>query len=164
MTETSAPQSPEQPVREDQPPGWNTDNLRDYRRLRRSRSDRKIAGVAGGLGRHLDVDPTVLRVLFVVLAFFGGAGLLLYGVIWLLVPDDESGAVVRTSDGTRNAIIMGALVLAGLRAVGDGVEGYGFPWPRALMGLVVAAVLMSRDSRRRGTAPPPPPDATAVLP
>ena len=47
-----------------------------------------MAGVAGGLGRHLDVDPTILRVLFVVLVFFGGAGLLLYGALWLLVPEE----------------------------------------------------------------------------
>src|SRR3954451_21491892 len=54
-----------------QPPGWNTQNLKDYRQLRRAREERKVAGVAGGLARHLDVDPTILRVLFVVLAFFG---------------------------------------------------------------------------------------------
>ena len=38
--------------------------------------------------RHLDIDPLILRVAFVVLAFFGGAGLLLYGACWLLVPED----------------------------------------------------------------------------
>ena len=57
-------------------PRVSRDEMRDLRRLRRSATDRKIAGVAGGLARHLDIDPTVLRVLFVVLAFFGGAGLL----------------------------------------------------------------------------------------
>ncbi len=53
-----------------------------------SRSDRKVAGVAGGLARHLDIDPLILRVAFVVLVFFGGAGLILYGAGWLLVPED----------------------------------------------------------------------------
>ena len=56
-------------------PGVAAENLRNYERLHRSATDRKIAGVAGGLGRHLNIDPTVLRVLFVVLALFGGAGL-----------------------------------------------------------------------------------------
>ena len=51
-------------------------------------TDRYIAGVAGGLGRHFDIDPTVIRVVLVVLTFFGGAGILLYGVIWLFVPED----------------------------------------------------------------------------
>ncbi|MDX6324291.1 MAG: hypothetical protein QOK15_645, partial [Nocardioidaceae bacterium] len=99
-------------------PGWNTDNLKDYRKLRRDREDRKVAGVAGGLGRHLDVDPTIVRVLFVVLALFGGAGLVLYGALWLLVPEEASDrTVVRTSDGTRNALLIGAVVLAGLIVV-----------------------------------------------
>jgi phage shock protein PspC (stress-responsive transcriptional regulator) len=139
-----------------QPPprsGWNTDNLKDYRALRRSRGDRKVAGVAGGLGRHLDVDPTVLRVLFVVLVFFGGAGILLYGALWLFVPEEDTGdAVVSTSDSTRNALLIAAAVLAGLMAVGDSWGGgFGFPWPVALLGLVVAAVLLTRDNR---SAPP----------
>ena len=62
--------------------------MRDVNRLRRSGTDRYIAGVAGGLGRHFDIDPTVIRVVLVVLTFFGGAGILLYGVIWLFVPED----------------------------------------------------------------------------
>ena len=80
MTETPQPQgtAPHD--------GFDRDGLRDFERFRRSRTDRKIAGVAGGLGRHLNIDPTILRVLFVVLVFFGGAGLLLYGVAWLIVP------------------------------------------------------------------------------
>ena len=48
--------------------------MRDVNRLRRSTTDRYIAGVAGGLGRHFDIDPTVIRVLLAVLTFFGGAG------------------------------------------------------------------------------------------
>ena len=64
------------------------DEIRDLGRLRRSPHDRKVAGVAGGLARHLDIDPIILRVAFVVLVFFGGAGLILYGACWLLVPED----------------------------------------------------------------------------
>src|SRR3954462_14495005 len=50
--------------------GMNTAALGDYRGLRRSATDRKVAGVAGGLARHLDVDPLLVRVLLVVLIFF----------------------------------------------------------------------------------------------
>src|SRR5688500_8326401 len=116
---TTQPPPPGPPAapREQPPRGWNTDNLKDYRQLRRSRADRKVAGVAGGLGRHLDVDPTVLRVLFVVLVFFGGAGLLMYGALWLLVPEEGTGeSVVRTSDSTRNAVLITIAVIAGLVA------------------------------------------------
>ena len=63
--------------------------MRDLTRLRRSTTDKHVAGVAGGLGRHLDIDPIIIRVAFVVLTFFGGAGVLAYGALWLLVPDDE---------------------------------------------------------------------------
>jgi len=160
MSETYDTAAPPPPPSSPPPPndGWNTDHLKDYRRFRRSASDRKVAGVAGGLARHLDVDPTILRVLFVVLIFFGGSGLLLYGVMWLLVPDERTGrAAISSSDSTRNALLIGALVLAGLVAIGDTWNGYGFPWPLAVAALVVFAVLLSRDSRRDTTPVPPGP-------
>mgnify|MGYP000556079925 CR=1 FL=1 len=47
----------------------------ETRRLYRSRSDRMIAGVAGGLGEYLNMDPTIVRLLFVVFALAGGPGL-----------------------------------------------------------------------------------------
>ena len=54
--------------------------------LHLSRADRKIAGVCGGLGEWLDVDPVFLRVTFVLLALLGGLGILAYVVLWLFVP------------------------------------------------------------------------------
>ena len=54
--------------------------------LHLSRADRKIAGVCGGLGEWLDVDPVFLRVTFVLLALLGGLGFLVYVVLWLFVP------------------------------------------------------------------------------
>ena len=59
--------------------------------LRRSRTDRMISGVAGGLGEYFGVDPVIFRVLFAVLSFFGGVGLVMYGLAWLLVPEPEVG-------------------------------------------------------------------------
>ena len=98
--DTTASPAPPPPPQAD---GWDTAHLKDYRRLYRS-ADRKVAGVAGGLARHLDIDPTIVRVLFVVLVFFGGAGLLLYGVMWLIVPDERSGrAAINSSDSTRRS-------------------------------------------------------------
>src|SRR5436305_13098771 len=58
------------------------------RRLQRSRSDRVVAGVCGGLGDYFDVDPVIFRIAFVVLAFVGGAGFLLYPAAWLLLPEE----------------------------------------------------------------------------
>ena len=58
------------------------------RRLTRSSDDKMIGGVAGGLGRHLDVDPVLVRLAFVILALFGGSGLLLYALAWIIIPSD----------------------------------------------------------------------------
>jgi phage shock protein PspC (stress-responsive transcriptional regulator) len=56
------------------------------KRLHLSRTDRKIAGVCGGLGEWLDVDPVFVRVAFVLLALACGFGVLLYILLWMLAP------------------------------------------------------------------------------
>jgi phage shock protein PspC (stress-responsive transcriptional regulator) len=61
------------------------------RRLFRSRNERVIAGVCGGLARYLNVDPVIVRVAAVALVFAGGAGLLLYAAAFLLVPNEGEG-------------------------------------------------------------------------
>ena len=64
------------------------------RRLTRSATDKRIAGVCGGVGEYFDLDPTLVRVAFVVAALFG-PGLLLYVVLWIVLPKggSENGAV-----------------------------------------------------------------------
>jgi len=164
MTET--PGTTQSPSPEDQPPqpppgppyGVDREHLRSYELLRRSTTDRKIAGVAGGLGRHLNIDPTVVRVLLVVLCFFGGAGFLLYGVAWLLVPEDgRSEATISTRPGTRNGVLIATGVVAALLAVANGWGGPGFPWPVLLVGLGVLVYLAVRDKE-----PAPGPGAPPV--
>jgi len=58
-------------------------------RLYRSRDDRMIAGIAGGLGDYLGIDPTLIRIGWVLLFFAGGFGLLLYIVMWIVVPEED---------------------------------------------------------------------------
>jgi phage shock protein PspC (stress-responsive transcriptional regulator) len=58
--------------------------------LRRSYSDRMLAGVAGGLARYFGVDPAIVRIAFVVLTVFGGAGIPLYLAGLLLIPEEGS--------------------------------------------------------------------------
>lgn len=128
------------------PTGFDRDALHDIDRLRRSTTDRKIAGVAGGLGRHFNIDPTILRVLFVVLVFFGGAGLLLYGAAWLLLPEDGSDeAPINTSPSTRTTALIVAGVIGVLLVLGDSWGGFGFPWPLAIVALVVVLFMMNKD-------------------
>lgn len=89
------------------------------RRLTRSSSDRVIAGVAGGLGRYFSIDPVVVRIVFIVGAFFGGAGLIAYAAAWLLVPSDDGSAHGRDAAGVarRLGIAIGMLVLIGVAMI-----------------------------------------------
>jgi phage shock protein C len=58
------------------------------KRLYRSTTDRKIAGVCGGLAEYFEVDSTIVRLIFIVLLLVGvGSALLLYVIMWLLVPE-----------------------------------------------------------------------------
>lgn len=151
---TTPPEAPTGPTSDgpDQGPRATRDEIRDLGRLRRSASDRKVAGVAGGLARHLDIDPLVLRVAFVVLAFFGGAGLLLYGACWLLVPEEDTGhASVTLDERSRTVALLVVGVLAAFAVVGDSWGYFWFPWPLAIIAVVVLVLMMRKDRR---SAPP----------
>ena len=63
-----------------------------HRRLYRSRDDRVLAGVAGGMADYLGIDPTIVRILWVLAFLPGGVpGSLLYGLCWMLMPSEPSG-------------------------------------------------------------------------
>ena len=57
-----------------------------YRRLYRSRTNFIISGVCGGIGQYLEIDPTLVRIVFVLLTLVGGTGVLLYVALWTIVP------------------------------------------------------------------------------
>jgi phage shock protein C len=63
------------------------------KRLVRSRNDRMIAGVAGGLAATLNIDPLLVRIVLLALAFLNGFGFMVYLALWLLVPNEDSVAV-----------------------------------------------------------------------
>jgi len=60
--------------------------MTEFRRLYRSRDDRMLGGVCGGLGTYFTIDSTLLRVLFVLLALSGGPGVLAYLLLLILIP------------------------------------------------------------------------------
>ena len=60
----------------------------DYRKLYRSSDHRMLGGVAGGLGEFLTIDPTLIRLLFVLGLVLGGAGFWVYLVMWIIVPEE----------------------------------------------------------------------------
>jgi len=74
----------------------------EHRRLTRSRSDRILGGVCSGLATHFGTDPLLIRLVFVVITLAQGAGVLLYILLWILMPDEgveappAGGQVIRT--------------------------------------------------------------------
>lgn len=118
----------------------------DLERMRRSTSDRYVAGVAGGLGRHFGVDPTIIRVLLAVLTLFGGAGVLIYGVCWLFVPEDgKDRAAFHIGAEPRRILLLAAVGIAFLIAMGDAFSGFNAGWPIASIAIVIAIFLIIKE-------------------
>lgn len=59
-------------------------------RLVRSQQDRILGGVCGGLGRYLNIDKVLVRLFFIVFTLVGGMGVLIYIILWIVVPSEES--------------------------------------------------------------------------
>jgi phage shock protein C len=76
----------------------------ETKKLYRSRTDQMIAGVCGGLGKYLGVDPTLIRLAFVLLLLFGvGSGLLVYLAVMLLVPLEPADAAIPVQSADTDA-------------------------------------------------------------
>ncbi len=128
------------------------------RRLLRSRRDRMIAGVAGGLGRYFNVDPVIVRIAFAISVFFGGLGVIAYAALALFVPSapDEGEEIGPPPAQRSRALAIGAgialVVIALSWGVFDGPGwGHGFFWsPFLFVGLLAAgAILVARRARGR---------------
>lgn len=72
--------------------------------LYRSSKDQMIAGVAGGLAGHLNIDVTLVRILFILLVLVGGGGMILYIIMWVVLPTDDADMYTnnKTSDMEEN--------------------------------------------------------------
>ncbi|SMO32352.1 PspC domain-containing protein [Solitalea koreensis] len=57
------------------------------KKLYKNKEDRVIGGVCAGLGEYFDVDKTIVRIIFLILFFGFGSGLLLYLILWIIMPD-----------------------------------------------------------------------------
>jgi phage shock protein PspC (stress-responsive transcriptional regulator) len=116
-------------------------------RLTRSTSDSVIAGVAGGLGRHLNVDPLAIRIAFVILTFAGGLGILAYLAFLVFVPSDDPSSPRRWS--IARIVGAGLLVVAAIAVLTpDWIVG---PWLVALCAAGVVTYLLIRVMREDGT-------------
>ncbi|MGE0227962.1 MAG: PspC domain-containing protein [Dehalococcoidia bacterium] len=67
--------------------------MEERRRLTRDHDDRMLGGVCSGIAKHFDLDPTLVRIAFVILAFVSGVGIIAYVVMWLLLPADDRAEV-----------------------------------------------------------------------
>src|SRR3954470_13398134 len=128
-------------------PGASSEQVLDQLRgLRRSSDDKVLAGVCGGLGRSLGIDPLLLRVVLAVLVLFGGTGIVLYALGWLLMPQDDGTASVGQQALDRpkfrpSGSTVGLAVLLVI-AVSIGVIGAFAQWHGpVLLSLAVVAIL-----------------------
>lgn len=118
----------------------------------RSADDRVVAGVAGGVAARLGVDPVLVRIGFVTLAFAGGFGVLLYALLWLLSTDDRPSTARRaatTQQGVALALMtLGVMLL--LRSIGlwfgDAIV---IPVMLAAAGSAIVWARSDADDRRR---------------
>ncbi len=79
-------------------------------RLHRSETNRVIAGVCGGLGDYFNIDPTIIRIIFILMTIFGGSGILIYIILWLVIPTESSIHGVTEQNIRENANEMKAKV------------------------------------------------------
>lgn len=158
MTETpppepqQAPPPPETQEAQEAPPPAEPRPI-----LRRSRDDRVIGGVCGGLGRYFGIDPVILRIAFVLLLLAGGAGLLLYVIAWIAIPEERPGdALAERADidalgrGGGPELVGIALVVVGafflVREAFPDVFDSDYIWPILL--IVLGLVVLARGVRR----------------
>ncbi len=126
MTSATPPPPPAPPL---EPPAWQPPppplGPVDRPQLRRSRSDKVIGGVGGGLAEYSGIDALLWRVGFVALALAGGTGVLVYLLLWLLMPADatrpDAPAGPRPPAGPRSPVpgvtLAGVLIVVGALAL-----------------------------------------------
>jgi phage shock protein C len=125
------------------------------RRLWRSNDDRIIAGVCGGLGEYLGVDPVLVRIAAVILVFAGGAGILLYAIGWIAIPEEpelvagQPAARTEPPERTSGAVLLGfVFVVLGAFFLVDELWpdflSWQYVWPVALIAVGLAILLRAK--------------------
>jgi phage shock protein C len=116
--------------------------------VRRSRSERVVAGVCGGVGRYLGVDPVLLRIAFIILALANGLGVIAYVVAWVAIPeehpDQPAGPAPEPRRETGRLVLGGSLVVLGLVLLLDRLapDLDELLWPVAVVAVGVAVMLV----------------------
>ncbi len=128
----------------------------NQKRLHRNIQNKVIGGVCSGLGDMLGIDPTIIRILFVVFFLAGGSGFLIYLILWIILPadrgikaeqfvNDQQGQPVPVKDENRGGLIGGiALILLGcLFLLGNLVPRFNWHtlWPIILIAIGLLLIL-----------------------
>jgi phage shock protein C len=122
------------------------------KKLYRSRRNSMIGGVCGGLGEYLNVDPTIMRLVAVLLIFADGIGLLAYIISWIIIPrNPEIEAEIVTSERSElNRLLPGlALIVLGLIFLLNNLIPwfrFSYLWPLIL--IVLGIFILIRSQRK----------------
>jgi phage shock protein PspC (stress-responsive transcriptional regulator) len=139
MTETTGHPTPTPP-----PPPAHADGFDRLRALgiARPAEGRWIGGVAAGLARRWNIDPLLVRGIFVALTFVSGVGLLLYGAAWMLLPEDDGTIhLQRATRGDVTAGLVGAGIFLLLFLVSSGADHGPAPFWWGFPGVVLAGLV-----------------------
>jgi signal transduction histidine kinase/phage shock protein PspC (stress-responsive transcriptional regulator) len=136
-----------------------TSDSTKLRRLSRSRTDRLLGGVCGGLARATGLDPLVVRVAVVALTLAGGMGALVYVAAWLMLPEDggeQSLARAAATTGGRDLgemLAIGSIVLGVILLVREAGIWFSdaFVWPFLLAGVGLAVILRQAGDEDRSS-------------
>ncbi len=113
------------------------------KRLYRSRANHILGGVCGGLGDYFRLDPVLIRLIWLILILFGGIGLILYIIAWVIIPLEEEAPAKRTPpepQGVGKGRFWWGLVLVAMGAVLWGSQFRFIYWP-----IIPGVHLQSRD-------------------
>ncbi len=130
------------------------------KKLMRTQHDRMIAGVCGGLGHYLGLEPVLIRLAFVLFTLAGGAGMLVYLILWIVVPQEgaraAAGPVQITGDQQQRTALLvgGGLILIGAWTLLGNIPGLAWLslhnlWPLLLIAIGVM-MIVNYSKQREG--------------
>jgi phage shock protein C len=142
----------------------------DIKRLRKSRTDRMLDGVCGGIAEYVQLDPTLVRIAWVLLTLFGGSGIILYILAMIIMPAAPitPAAPVQPKPAGNNTkfwgvllIVLGTLWLMGNIGFPLHYHWWDFSWDVLLAALLIMAGVAFLFGGRNGLSVPKPAAAPA---
>lgn len=121
-------------------------------RLMRSRDDRVIGGVAGGLGAYFGIDPVIVRLVFVILALAGGGGILAYIIAWIVIPEaPEGGMPASERTGSSTPMVAGLVLVAlgGLLLVDQLLPAFSWRYVGPVLLILFGGLLLAQRATGR---------------